>query len=270
MINKLGDFELPDTLYKFRDWNNKYHRELITKQVAFFASPGSFNDPFDCKIPIRYDIEPEKQLEDIYFNTIKAGYPNASEDEILKFAKRQVIEGPISPKSFKKNDTEYFEELDKRMGVFSLTQHNDDMLMWGHYANAHSGFCLGFDTVELLKIDTVDYIGIIEYCEKFPLIIPKGDLINNFEKQIFTKWDKWSYEDEFRLTKNHIDNRKIIFPKTVFKELILGCNMNKTERRKMIKLANKNHPDIEIYEARPHIEKFKIEINKINTGYNKC
>ncbi|HNP18602.1 MAG TPA: DUF2971 domain-containing protein [Fulvivirga sp.] len=264
MTKKLGDFKLPDTLYKFRDWNNKYHRELLHKQIAFFASPKSFNDPFDCKIPIRYDIEPERQLEDIYYSVAKACYPNASVDEIRNFAKKQVIEGSISPTSFKKNDSEYFKNLDSRMGIFSLTQHNDDILMWGHYANAHSGFCVGFDSSELLKIENVDYLGKVGYHSDFPTILPKGNLTENFEKQIFSKWDKWSYEDEFRLTKNHIDDRKIMLPKKAFKEIILGYNMNLTERRKLIQLVNKKHIGIKIYEAKPHKDRFKIEISRIN------
>lgn len=263
MIKKLRDFIVPPTLYKFREWNNKFHKELISKQIAFFASPGSFNDPFDCRIPIRYDIEPEKQLEEIYYKFTKAKYPNEDDAKIRAHAKNYVSIGSIEPSHFQKNGADYFLELDERMGIFSLTKHNDDILMWGHYASSHRGFCLGFDTEELLKISDVDYIGKVRYLPEFPTIVPSEGVTDNFEEQIFTKWDRWSYEDEFRLTKNHIKNRKIKLPASVFKEIILGYNMNPKERIRLSNLAKKKFPKIKIYEAKPNEEEFKIEIIEI-------
>ncbi|MDA3910284.1 MAG: DUF2971 domain-containing protein [Bacteroidales bacterium] len=263
MIKVLGEIELPEILYKYRDWNSKYHRQLIEKQIAYFASPGTFNDPFDCKIPIRYDINSEQHLEDIYSDIIKATPENVSEKKIRELSKRWVQKGPISPDSFKKNDQEYFNDLNKRMGVFSISEKNNDILMWGHYSNSHTGFCVGFDTAELLKTEGVDYIGKVEYFQEFPVIIPDRNLESQFKKQIFSKWNKWQYENEFRLTKNHIKNRKIKIPKTAFKEVILGFQMPEKQRAKLIKLVRRNFPEILIYEALPNEEKFNIEIKEI-------
>lgn len=263
MIKKLGDFEIPPTLYKFREWNNKFHKELISKQIAFLASPGSFNDPFDCKLPIRYDIEPEKQLEEIYYKLAKAKYPDVDDVKVRKHAKDYVSIGSIKPSHFRKNGSGYFLELDQRMGVFSLTKHNDDILMWGHYAASHRGFCVGFDTEELLKLTNIDYIGKVRYLPEFPIILPSDNITDNFEEQIFTKWNRWKYEDEFRLTKNHIKNRKIKLPSKIFKEIVLGYNMSSKERTRLIKLARKKFPRIKIYEAKPNEEKFEIQILEI-------
>ena len=166
--------------------------------------------------------------------------------------------------SFKKNDSEYFKKLDDRMGIFSLTKHNNDVLMWGHYANSHCGFCIGFDTTELLKLSSVDFIGKIEYCSEFPLIKPATEMTNNFEKQILSKWERWSYEDEFRLTKNHIQKREILFPKEIFKELILGCNMRPSHKKEIIQLVNKKYPAMEVFEAKQHEEKFEVEVIAIS------
>jgi hypothetical protein len=174
-----------------------------------------------------------------------------------------VQKGPISPDSFKKNDQEYFNDLNKRMGVFSISEKNNDILMWGHYSNSHTGFCVGFDTAELLKTEGVDYIGKVEYFQEFPVIIPDRNLESQFKKQIFSKWNKWQYENEFRLTKNHIKNRKIKIPKTAFKEVILGFQMPEKQRAKLIKLVRRNFPEILIYEALPNEEKFNIEIKEI-------
>ena len=90
-----------------------------------------------------------------------------------------------------------------------------------------------------------------------------SDFKNNFEKQIFTKWDKWAYEDEYRFTKNHIINRKIVLSKSCFKEIIFGYKMKQKERNQIKKIVAKNFPNILIYEAKPNEERFIIEINRI-------
>lgn len=239
MVKILDEIVLPETLYKYRDWTSKFHREVLVKQTAYFSSPAHFNDPFDCKIPIRYDVQTEKQLEEIYYRTIKAVNKTASDVEIRDLAKSGIQLGSIDPKSFKKNDKEYFDKLNERVGVFSLAEHNDEILMWGHYANSHKGFCVGFDTKELLKTEGIDYIGKVEYCSEFPVIIPNGSLEFQFRKQIFCKWDRWAYEDEYRLTKNHIGNRKVEFPKVAFKEIILGYQMPQKDRTEITKLGLK-------------------------------
>lgn len=264
MIEKLGNFELPKTLYKYRDWESKFHRDLLTKQTAYFASPSSFNDPFDCKIPIRYDIDSDVFLEEIYFNLFRSTAQKMDDKTIREHAKKYVANGLIDPKQFKKNDAKYFENLNKRMGVFSLSKHNSDVLMWGHYAKGHTGFCVGFESSELLLTNNIGYIGKVDYYEEYPTIIPKHGSPSQFKQQIFSKWDKWSYEDEYRLTKNHIENRKIPIPKSVFSEVIFGCNMSIINRNKLMRLTSKHLPHVKFLEAIPSEDSFKIEINEIS------
>ncbi len=49
--------DFPKILYKFRYFDEKgYHLRILTDNEIFFASPKLFNDPFDCRIPVRYDL----------------------------------------------------------------------------------------------------------------------------------------------------------------------------------------------------------------------
>lgn len=43
---------LPEVVYKYRDWNNNFHKKIITNREVFFAAPTSFEDPLDCKLDI--------------------------------------------------------------------------------------------------------------------------------------------------------------------------------------------------------------------------
>ncbi len=53
---------VPKLLYKFRRWkdvkgnDHKHDRLILTDLAVWFASPADFNDPFDCRIPYRFDL----------------------------------------------------------------------------------------------------------------------------------------------------------------------------------------------------------------------
>jgi hypothetical protein len=51
--------DIPPLLFKYRDWDNNHHKKCLTDTEIFFSPPASFNDPFDCSIPFRYE---EKDL----------------------------------------------------------------------------------------------------------------------------------------------------------------------------------------------------------------
>src|SRR5690606_38889150 len=40
----------PPVIYKYRNWKDCHHRNLLIKNELYMASPGSLNDPFDCRI----------------------------------------------------------------------------------------------------------------------------------------------------------------------------------------------------------------------------
>jgi hypothetical protein len=47
--------DLPKTVYKYRNWSDNFHKEIITEQIVFMARPTSFEDQSDCKLIKRYD-----------------------------------------------------------------------------------------------------------------------------------------------------------------------------------------------------------------------
>ena len=41
----------PDVLYKYRDWSNTLHQEILLDNKVYMASPSSFEDEYDCNVP---------------------------------------------------------------------------------------------------------------------------------------------------------------------------------------------------------------------------
>lgn len=44
----------PPILYKYRNWSNDYHKNLLIKNEIFMSPPNMLNDPFDCRIYTDY------------------------------------------------------------------------------------------------------------------------------------------------------------------------------------------------------------------------
>ncbi len=65
-ISTLDDIEFPDILYKYRDWDNVNNRRFILNREVYLSSPEKFEDQFDCKIPIRYDLMTEEHAYAFY------------------------------------------------------------------------------------------------------------------------------------------------------------------------------------------------------------
>ncbi|HTA27228.1 MAG TPA: hypothetical protein VK809_05535 [Bacteroidia bacterium] len=58
----------PPVVYKYRDWNNNFHKRTVLNLELFLSSPSNFNDPFDCKIPIAYRLlKNNTEYKKIYF-----------------------------------------------------------------------------------------------------------------------------------------------------------------------------------------------------------
>lgn len=59
-----GIEDIPDIVYKYRDWENELHKTIITDRKVYFAEPTSFEDPLDCKIEVDYESMTDKEIHD--------------------------------------------------------------------------------------------------------------------------------------------------------------------------------------------------------------
>ena len=41
--------EFPEILYKYRSWDDSFHKKVITHRELFFSPPTWFEDPKDCR-----------------------------------------------------------------------------------------------------------------------------------------------------------------------------------------------------------------------------
>ena len=241
----------PHIVYKYRDWQNDYHKDIILEQTVFLAQPTSFEDPHDCKLLKRYDLIGEKEIFEIYFKDSKSINPLWTRNQHRKYAKEQTKNSPLKEKEYiKLKQEEHFKLFDERFGVLSLTANPKRLEMWDKYANEHTGFCVGFDSKKMFK-----YFGgggDVAYYDELPNILYNDQRELEHFKQVFSKLKKWEFEEEYRLHKFSLSplqdvDRKVRLDKECFKEMIFGYKMDQSDRQNIIDQCN-NILDIVFFE----------------------
>lgn len=210
-------------IYKYKKWD-KNTIEMIVNNELFFSNPDIFNDPFDSK------------CHNIFAQGSKAEWENLAKriSKLYKLPKdkektvyNNTIEVYNSCEGNTKNNKEandfMIQQMEINPFIFSASKTATENLLWGHYAQAHQGICLGFATRKLTKhsqtlkvAESIQWQKNIQYNE-IPFIDVKYNRISdtnnnfleynlisdsaNYEKtieQITIKHENWKYEQETR------------------------------------------------------------------------
>lgn len=266
--------DVPQTIYKYRNWNNPKHQRILKNQEIYFTSCNNFNDPFDSTIPVRYDLVSEEQILQYYIKHLKKVYSHLTINEVIKKAQDAVEKGVYKkPSQIKILKNFMMLKRQKDFGIFSCSQIKDDILMWAHYANNHKGFCIGFNVAELMKFKEI--IGVeksilfnlykVLYQDKYPVLIPTGTSADEFAvlEPFRIKSNIWSYEREYRLILISGTNLRLQLPDSVVSEIVLGCQMPKDQKEQLILEVKKKSYPITIYQSYMQEGSFGLNLKEI-------
>lgn len=259
---------LPSRFYKYICWKSKYSRRILLQNCIYFSSPKNFNDPFDCSLSIRYDEKTKKQILKDYKTSLKGMYPTYDSRKIDEVALEIQQSNPnlhdkITRDTIERNrDTIY-----KNIGVFSVSEKDDNFLMWSHYCDSHKGICIGFDANKLFWFLNTSY-GIacspLKYKSKYPIIRPKWVDQKIGEIILTNKAKYWSYEKEWRFILSGETDKEVILPDGIIVEVCIGCNTQKNHTNKIIEILKTKETKIELKEAYPNNREFKLDFRKIS------
>jgi thiamine kinase-like enzyme len=245
------EMNLPPILYKYRDWNDPYHKRVITKRELYFSPPNTFEDEFDCKIPVRYDLLTPDDIFEKYLKESKELHPNYNRQQHRKFAHDWQRKGLLTNKKrIEKLEEEFFKNFTNKFGILCLTPYPDNEEMWRKYSVEHTGFCVGFHTIPLLSLKEYSGGGSeVNYVDELPILRPFDDLDKNHFLQIYSKLRKWEFEKEYRITKINIQDRGAIIPENIFAEVILGARMTNTSKEELIICVTESFSSLPIKQA---------------------
>jgi hypothetical protein len=265
MAKRITDKKLPPILYKYRDWSIKNHRKLISKQEIYFSGPSDFNDPFDGNIPVRWDLMTYEECFEKNLEIINIAHGDKDQRLVREYTKKVTDEKTLwHPDNLKKERSEQLEKWNSIIGLFSLSSIPDNILMWSHYSYNHTGFAVGFDSNSLMVDYDFDYLESIVYQNDYPMITGNDDITTQFYKKFFHKSELWKYEKEWRISKNHINNRVEKLKPSTIKQVIIGCRTKPKDTDDIIKLIRKHLGyDVQIMKAMQNEDNFKLTIKPI-------
>lgn len=253
------DLEAPLVLYKYRDWSNPFHKKVLVEPSIYLAAPSDFEDPLDCKTPIRYDLLADYELFDNYLNESKRLNKHFNTfQKHLDWAGSWFLKSPINdPKRLKEIDDAATKGYDERIGILSLTEDPLNILMWDKYSNHLKGFCVGYNSHLLFR-----FLGggrIVEYCKELPIIKPFEEPFSVHFKRVYHKEDKWSFEKEYRTHKFWPDRasekeRNVRISKECIVEVIFGPNISAEHKQEIENIIKLKLPKVKLIETKLETE----------------
>ncbi len=250
----LDDGEIPEIVYKYRSWDSDFHKRFIFNREVFMASPFSFEDEFDCKIPLRHDLMSKDQLMEYAIHWTKFGSPYWNRQQHRKEAHKLIREKYFQTKKylveFRQN---YFNQLNERLGILSLTAKPCNSDMWTKYADNHQGICIGYNS--RIMFEYLGGGGAVHYVDNLPIIFPEPIMSHDESRttQVFCKLKKWEFEKEYR-TMNFWDfptqesDRRKVLPKEAFNSIILGKHISNQAKLEISQAVKANIGEIPILE----------------------
>ena len=246
------EMDLPPILYKYCDWNNPYYKRILSHREVYLTPPSKFEDEFDCRVPIRYDLLTDDDIYQKYLNSSKKENPDYTDQQHLEYAKKWQEKGLLRDKErIEELEEDFFKEFDQLFGVLCLTANSSNLKMWDKYACNHTGFCVGFHTIPLFKI--TEYFGAggeVSYYDELPIIKGTESLEKKHSLQIHSKLNKWDFEQEYRLTKFNVKSRIAKIPAEIFAEIKFGAKISEKAKNEIIEIAKKDFPNTKKFQAK--------------------
>jgi hypothetical protein len=86
----------------------------------------------------------------------------------------------------------------KKTGILCFSRNWDNLLLWSHYGDSHTGVCLGFDIIENISEENCD-IDVLYQPNRLKILKPEDVNLDLARRLTCTKHECWSYEQEVRM-----------------------------------------------------------------------
>jgi len=248
----------PKYLYKY-EAISKQSLENLKNQVIYFASPSKFNDPFDCAINPQV-IEPNDEDIEIVRKII-VDSPNMLpeyQDLITSVKINELL--PLLMKltiDALKTTRENF-LITKGISCFSEIPNN--LLMWSHYADKQTGFCLEFDTAyqPFTKAYKVEYVTDFPELNISKLFTDSDEMIT---KLFCTKSKDWSYEKEWRCL-HTVVNTPFSYDSSTLTGVYFGPETSFTFIEIIALILRSQNPKVQLWQGKRSASRFSVEFEK--------
>jgi len=268
--------------------------DVLENHHIRFTQSVVFNDPFEIK-PVISSIAPEDEAR----HKLNEMLPECLHKEYLKLPpearsimsfKQFLILAQMKLEKEMPNALALLDvfrpivqagisDFANKIGILSLTETPDNLLMWAHYASSHEGFVLGFDNQHPYfdcrkgPGDELHYLRKVKYVDQrpnLPMIELTGDDV------LLTKSSQWAYENEWRILRPLQEADEVIeaspqsihlfsFPPEMVREVILGYRISDELRSKITQVVkgDEKYHDVQVLQAKPDEQEFKVSFELV-------
>lgn len=288
-IEKAQDLKfqnIPNALYRYRSFT-KYNIENLKAGVEWQSYPSEFNDPYDSRLTISLETfktamfykKFSEKMEDlkkvnIELNQSEIQEIKSSENPMITYTRLVLSRDPqlegkqealdqIATAIDNQMEIEYERMTDVCRNIFSngylivcFSEKKDDILMWSHYAENHTGYCIEYDFKALgpshprvRMLHPVIYNDHFFDATEYYINAVSGNRdFNNLYGMYptITKSNQWKYEEEWRMifpwgpgiAKDDKEKRAIYMP--VPKRILLGAKVSDRNKKAIIEISQVN------------------------------
>ncbi len=221
---------------------------MLKNCSILLRTPNSFNDPYDFNT-YSYDFSYNGMFDEEFKRTVD----KVNEQSIRQIGKPVYSDyNVVSQTNFEALGIKAVEQMRSRCLVFCTSEVKDNILMWSHYANKHSGICVGIKLLPEMDFDKPIKLITLRVCyqdkiKSYKFYSEDDDLLAQIESTlnlVYIKSQIWSYEMEVRsVVLNVEDNMDLSngyqfqLSKENFVEIIFGVNTSESDINNIIALS---------------------------------
>jgi hypothetical protein len=226
--------------------------DTLQRNLIRYTPPGAFNDPFESS-PHIAGLVSDEELRRLSHEAMTEQLgrwdelPPETKGQMSRDTYQRIV-GMVKPHADRlipqvfRNAVPAFlaglaDGANSRLGILSLSERRDNLLMWAHYAASHTGLVIGIDTTHdwfrrpRASASTEPRFRPVKYSsERVSKVVAELSPIDLF----FTKSSDWSYESEWRSIEPLAEATEVrptetrpahLFhlPAGCIREVILGC-----------------------------------------------
>lgn len=180
-----------DELYKYRNFSDPFFESIIKNSSLYFSSVEQFNDPFDCKLSYRQNYS-NKEISKALL-----GVKERNPDKFIRLKDMKKKFG--KNRDFIELQNNMAKEILVSLGVLSLSKNYNNILMWSHYSESHTGLVFKFTPKNTNNEKSCFYHPIkVDYSESYDELSYVNNHQEEIPKLLLTKYKDWAYEEEYR------------------------------------------------------------------------
>lgn len=183
---------MKQTLYKYYSTATATQLSRAIETLSgriYFSTPSKFNDLFELSAKVNISTSP----------LVKS----------LSLKEKEAVERIFRLRPPEAVSAEWREKI----GILCLTEDPLNILMWSHYANNHTGICIGFDT----EVSPFNSTKKVTYNGERPKAEFNSEPEMLIDRVLLTKSQHWQYEKEWRILKRTIEPDELNFYHETFK-----------------------------------------------------